>query len=73
MALDSDGIDAPHAVVEIAGVVLRNHECADAGRGGGRGGVVAVVVGVERRGVVDSGVRGDDAGDGRDIGIALRC
>ncbi len=72
VALDGDGIDAPDAVVQIAGIVLRHNECADAGSGGVGGGVVAVVVGVERRRVVDAGIRGDDAGDGRDVGIALR-
>ena len=72
VTLDGDGIDAPYAVVQVAGIVLRNHECADAGRRRGCGGVVAVVVGVERRRVVYARVRGDDAGDRRDIGIALR-
>ena len=72
VALDGDGIDAPHAIVQIAGVVLRNHECADAGRGRSRGGVVAVVVGVEGRGVVYAGVRGDDAGDRCNVGVSLR-
>jgi hypothetical protein len=72
VALDSDGIDAPYAVVQIAGIVLRNHESADAGCGRGGTGVVAVVVGVKRRGVVDARIRRDDACDGRDIGITLR-
>jgi hypothetical protein len=72
VALDGDRIDAPHAIVQVARIVLRNHECADTGRGRGCSGVVAVVVGVKRRRVVHACVRGDDAGDGGDIGITLR-
>lgn len=72
MTLDSDGINSPYTVVQVAGIVLRDQECADAWGCGVRSRVVAVVVGVERRRVVYACVRGHDAGDWSDVRVALR-